>query len=168
MNNVVRKRAGITAGVVLAGIGLAFPAVAFAEDHSKPATATATATATAEARPEAGKGAELREERRKELAEALAKDLGVPVDKVTGSLEKFRAAQGEKHREERKDRKDRKDERAGERPDPAARQQKLADRLDQAVKDGKLTRAQADAVIAAAKAGVLPGPGGGGPRHQER
>ncbi|MFD6187343.1 hypothetical protein [Streptomyces goshikiensis] len=163
MNNVVRKRAGITAGVVLAGIGLAFPAVAFAEDHSKPATATATA----EARPEAGKGAELREERRKELAEALAKDLDVPVDKVTGSLEKFRAAQGEKHREERKDRKDRKDERAGERPDPAARQQKLADRLDQAVKDGKLTRAQADAVIAAAKAGVLPGPGGG-PRHQER
>ncbi|MFD4135241.1 hypothetical protein [Streptomyces goshikiensis] len=163
MNNVVRKRAGITAGVVLAGIGLAFPAVAFAEDHSKPATATATATA--EARPEAGKGAELREERRKELAEALAKDLGVPVDKVTGSLEKFRAAQGEKHREERKGRKD---ERAGERPDPAARQQKLADRLDQAVKDGKLTRAQADAVIAAAKAGVLPGPGGGGPRHQER
>ncbi|MFF4452266.1 hypothetical protein [Streptomyces goshikiensis] len=160
MKNVVRKRTGITAGVVLAGIGLAFPAVAFAEDHSKPATATATA----EARPEAGKGAELREERRKELAEALAKDLGVPVDKVTGSLEKFRAAQGAKHREERKDRKD---ERAGERPDPAARQQKLADRLDQAVKDGKLTRAQADAVIAAAKAGVLPGPGGG-PRHQER
>ncbi|AKL69202.1 hypothetical protein OHU17_03870 [Streptomyces goshikiensis] len=156
MNNV-RKRAGITAGVVLAGIGLAFPAVAFAEDHSKPATA-------AEARPHAGKGAELREEHRKELAEALAKDLGVPVDKVTGSLEKFRAAQGEKHREERKDRKD---ERAGERPDAAALQKKLADRLDQAVKDGKLTRAQADAVIAAAKAGVLPGPGGG-PHHQER
>ncbi|MFE3790596.1 hypothetical protein [Streptomyces goshikiensis] len=156
MNNV-RKRAGITAGVVLAGIGLAFPAVAFAEDHSKPAT-------TAEARPHAGKGAELREEHRKELAEALAKDLGVPVDKVTGSLDKFRAAQGEKHREERKDRKG---ERAGERPDAAALQKKLADRLDQAVKDGKLTRAQADAVIAAAKAGVLPGPGGG-PHHQER
>ncbi|MFF2576352.1 hypothetical protein [Streptomyces goshikiensis] len=156
MNNV-RKRAGITAGVVLAGIGLAFPAVAFAEDHSKPATA-------AEVRPHAGKGAELREEHRKELAEALAKDLGVPVDKVTGSLDKFRAAQGEKHREERKDRKD---ERAGERPDAAALQKKLADRLDQAVKDGKLTRAQADAVIAAAKAGVLPGPGGG-THHQER
>ncbi|MFG2709924.1 hypothetical protein ACGFX2_05090 [Streptomyces goshikiensis] len=162
MNNV-RKRAGITAGVLLAGIGLAFPAVAFAEDHSKPATAEARQEAGKGAHP-AGKGAELREERRKELAEALAKDLGVPVEKVTGSLEKFRAAQGEKHREERKDRKD---ERAGERPDAAARQQKLADRLDQAVKDGKLTRAQADAVIAAAKAGVLPGPGGG-PRHQER
>ncbi|MFI1936190.1 hypothetical protein ACH44C_03175 [Streptomyces purpureus] len=151
--NSVRKRAGLAAGAAaLVGAGLVFPAVAFA-DGSERAPA-----AQEEARPERGKAAEQREKRQKALAEALAKDLGVPVEKVNASLEKFRAAQREERAEIRE--KHRKD-REGKRPDGTALRQKLANRLDQAVKDGKLTREQADAILAAAKAGVLPGPFGG-------
>ncbi|MFJ3923377.1 hypothetical protein [Streptomyces sp. NPDC090022] len=158
MNNV-RKRAGIAAGAALAGIALAFPAVAFADGPEVPA------------RQHAGKGAEQRQERQKELAEALAQDLGVPVEKVTGSLEKFRAAQAEKHRKDAADGKgapDRRSGPAGERPDAAALQKRLSERLDRAVEDGKLTRAQADAILAAVKSGVLPGPLGGRPHLQGR
>ncbi|MFF5446395.1 hypothetical protein [Streptomyces sp. NPDC012888] len=165
------KRAGIAAGVVLVGAGLAFPAVAFAEDSAKPVT-----------EPAPGKRAERverSEEHRKELAEALAKDLGVPVEKVTGSLEKFRAAQREERIKDLKGFKEHKwleglDEggvlrKLKELRGPGGTEartglQKLLDaRLDEAVEAGRLTRAQADAVLAAFEAGVLP-PGGAGPR----
>jgi hypothetical protein len=52
--------------------------------------------------------------------------------------------------------------RAGDR---AARLQQLKSRLDQAVTDGKLTRAEADAIVRAAEAGVLLG-GGNHDRNQ--
>lgn len=93
-----------------------------------------------------------REQRQAEFADALAKELGVPADKVTAALEKLR----EQRQADRP-----------ERPQPPStqdRQAALKERLDQAVKDGKLTQEQADAVLKAAEAGVFPGPGGMGHR----
>ncbi len=65
------------------------------------------------------------------FAAALAKELGISEAKVTAALEKLKAAA------------------------VASREAAFSDRLDQAVTDGKLTRAEADAVLKAAKAGVI-------------
>ncbi|MFG3698418.1 hypothetical protein ACGF5C_10965 [Micromonospora sp. NPDC047620] len=89
-----------------------------------------------------------RAERQAEFAEALAKELGVSTDKVTAALEKVREARKPADRPER--------------GDSADRQAALKERLAQAVEDGKLTQEQADAITAAAEAGVLAGPGGRG------
>jgi pyruvate/2-oxoglutarate dehydrogenase complex dihydrolipoamide acyltransferase (E2) component len=78
-------------------------------------------------------------ERQKEYAAALAAKLGLSEDKVTAALEKVRA-------QAREDRQ-------------AQRTDKLGERLDKAVADGKLTKAEADAVRKAADAGVLWGEG---------
>lgn len=72
------------------------------------------------------------------FATALAKELGISSAKVTAALDSLKA--------------DHQAERAKE----------FQARLDQAVKDGKLTQAEADAVLKAAKAGII---GMGGPRH---
>ena len=70
------------------------------------------------------------------FAAALAKELGVPQEKVTAALEKVR--------EQRRD---------ADKPKPPANrmdwQAQLKQRLDQAVKDGKLTQAEADAITKA-------------------
>lgn len=147
------KKAALTmtgAGAVLA-IGLAVPAVAFAED----ATPTPSASASASASPGAGqpgagqpgKGTDTgREQKRTEhrdaLAEGLAKELGIDKDKVTAALEKVESSMAATAKTER--------------------QERLKARLDQAVKDGKLTQEQADAVLKASESGVLPGGMGGG------
>jgi UDP-N-acetylmuramyl pentapeptide synthase len=69
------------------------------------------------------------------LAKSLAESLGIDESKVTTALEEIRSdAQ-------------------------AKRAEALQSRLDQAVKDGKLTQAEADAVAKAVKNGVI---GGGG------
>lgn len=72
-----------------------------------------------------------------QFAQKLASKLGIDVNKVKAAL-------------------------AGVRADAeAARQKAFDDRLDQAVKDGKLTQAEANAVKKAAKAGIIemePGP----------
>ena len=80
------------------------------------------------------------EERRAELAAELAKALGVDEAKVTEALT---ALESERD---------------------AERAAALQDRLEQAVTDGKLTQAEADAVKKAVEAGVIGdgGPGGGG------
>lgn len=70
-----------------------------------------------------------------ELAKSLAATLGIDEPKVTAALEELRAA---------------------EQADRAAA---LKTRLDQAVTDGKLTQAEADAVTKAVQIGVI---GGGG------
>ncbi|WP_446216208.1 hypothetical protein [Micromonospora sp. IBHARD004] len=133
--------AGLAAAGVL-GVGIAAPTVAFAEDN------TATPSPSASSSTDQGTDRQQqRADREADFAAALAKELGVPTDKVTAALEKLR--------EQRKaDRP--------ERPSTEDRQAMLKERLDQAVKDGKLTQEQADAITKAAEAGVFPGPGGRG------
>lgn len=76
--------------------------------------------------------------RQQAFAEALAAELGVGVDQVTNALAALHAA------------------------DDADRAAALADRLAQAVADGTLTQAEADAVQKAADAGVIGYGGRGG------
>ncbi|HET7398590.1 MAG TPA: hypothetical protein VFJ94_08715 [Intrasporangium sp.] len=69
--------------------------------------------------------------RQDQLAKALATKLGVDETKVRAALAELRAARS------------------------AELEKALSARLDQAVKDGKLSRAEADAVLKAARAGVI-------------
>ncbi|MGC4875005.1 hypothetical protein ACLQ26_01895 [Micromonospora sp. DT43] len=139
MSRTIRRKhllAGLaTAGVL--GVGIAAPTIAFAADTPTPAPNASTAPA-----PVPGAKAD----RQGEFAEALAKELGVPTDKVTAALEKVR----EQHRPADRP----------ARPSAEDRQAALKERLDQAVKDGKLTQEQADAITKAVEAGVFPGAGG--------
>ncbi|RKN50924.1 hypothetical protein [Micromonospora endolithica] len=139
MSRTTRKKnllVGLAAAGVLA-VGVAAPTVAMAADNETPPTAGADADRE-----------QRHAERQDAFAEALAGELGVDTAKVTAALEKIR----EQHRADRP-----------ERPDAADRQAALKERLDQAVADGTLTREQADAITAAAEAGVL---GGGARPHR--
>jgi hypothetical protein len=135
------------AGGLLA-LGLAVPAVALAApDPSASATPSPSGSA-APGQPGPADKEQRRAERRSALAEALAKELGIDQAKVEAALEKVGTDLADRAR--------------------AERQERLKTRLDQAVKDGKLTQEQADAILKAAEAGVLPGGGHGrgrpGPR----
>ena len=80
----------------------------------------------------------MRDQMQQKLADALAAQLGIDSSKVSSALADLEAAH------------------------EAERDQALTDRLDQAVKDGKLTQAEADAVKKAVDAGVIgAGPGMG-------
>ena len=138
---------------VLAAIGVAGAAgalavaiagnPALAEDPTPAPSSSAGAAAPAPARPDRDAARALRQD---ELATALAAELGVDKAKVAAALEKIAAA------------------RQAERS--ADRLTNLKARLDAAVADGKLTSAQAAAILDAAEAGVLPrgGPGRHGGR----
>ncbi|MGR6321279.1 hypothetical protein Q2K19_19365 [Micromonospora soli] len=133
---------GLAAAGVL-GVGIAAPTVALADNKSpSPAPSASTSTSTDQGSDQQQR----RADRQQEFAEALAKELGVSTDKVTAALEKLR----EQHQGDRP-----------ERPSTEDRQAALKERLDQAVKDGKLTQEQADAVLKAVESGVFPGPWGG-------
>lgn len=106
---------------------------ALAQDDSSTATeATTTDTSREEARAA----------RQAEFAQALADELGLPVEDVSAALTTVRDQV--------------KAERDAERD--AARQA----RLDEAVANGELTQEQADAIAAAADAGLFEGRGGRG------
>ncbi|WP_433321095.1 hypothetical protein ACQP0U_24605 [Micromonospora sp. CA-269861] len=143
MSRTIRRKhllAGLaTAGVL--GVGIAAPTIAFAADTPTPAPSASSAP---DAAPGTAPGAKA--DRQGKFAEELAKELGVPTDKVTAALEKIR----EQHRPADRP----------QRPSTEDRQAALKQRLDQAVKDGKLTQEQADAITKAVEAGVFPGPGG--------
>ncbi|MFV2111058.1 hypothetical protein ACFHW0_01800 [Micromonospora sp. LOL_025] len=149
MPRTTRKKhllAGLAAAGVL-GVGLAAPTVAFAADGDTPTPGASTGA-------EDGDRQQQRADRQAEFAGKLAAELGVDADKVTAALEKLREEHKPADRPER-----------GDRPgkgDPADRQAAMKERLAEAVEDGRLTQEQADAVTAAAEAGVLPGRGGHG------
>jgi len=87
--------------------------------------------------------------RHQQLASALAKELGVDEAKVSDALEKLR------------------EEKKADRPErtPDKARTDLKTRLDAAVKEGKLTQAEADAVLKAAEAGIIGGHGFGNGSH---
>ncbi len=135
-----RKAVLIGAGAAALALGVAVPAVASATDPSGSPSPSASASASDREQK--------RTDRRDKLAEGLAAELGVSKERVLAALDKV---EGQLEAD--------------------ARTQRLAglkERLDAAVTEGKLTREQADAILKAAEAGVLPGgphgPGGhGGP-----
>ncbi|MEV4617511.1 hypothetical protein AB0J74_02195 [Asanoa sp. NPDC049573] len=141
-----RKLALVGAGAAgVLAIGLSVPAFAAGNDSPSPAPSSSSSTTSDQgshaAKPDR---AQARKDRQEKLAAALAKELGIDQQKVSDALTKVQK------------------DLAGDAK--AQRTDQLKKRLDQAVKDGKLTQAQADAIIAAASKGVLPGGGawGGG------
>jgi hypothetical protein len=137
LEDIVNRKISIAAlgaaGVLALGAGV--PALAASSD----ATPSPSATADGQLREDV-------EERRaaaeQDFAQRLADELGVDADEVAAALEKVR---GEMQAERQ-----------------AEHLTALEDRLDQAVEDGSLTRAQADAILEAAENGVFPGRGGPG------
>jgi hypothetical protein len=147
MTRSIRRKVTF-AGLGVAGAGgllalaLAGPNAAFADPSPSP-----SGSASSPASPDSGKAGPGRhqadrEARQNELAEKLAKELGVDQSKVKAALDKI---QGERQAEAK-----------------AGRLEALKQRLDQAVKDGKLTQAEADTIYKAAENGALPGGGPGG------
>ncbi|MEU6074837.1 hypothetical protein [Micromonospora sp. NPDC047074] len=145
--------AGLAAAGVL-GVGIAVPTVALAADGATPTPSASASEGGADERQQQ------RTDRQAEFAEKLAGELGVPADKVTAALEKLREEHKPADRPERGEKGG--PGKRGERGDAADRQAAFKERLAKAVEDGKLTQEQADAITAAAEAGVFPGPGGRG------
>ncbi|WP_018216488.1 hypothetical protein [Salinispora vitiensis] len=144
MSRTIRRKhllAGLAAAGVL-GVGVAAPAMAVANTSPAPSASTDADAEMGAAREQQ------RSDRQAAFAEALAEKLGVDGNEATTALEEL-------HEQRAADRPE-----LGERPDAADRQEALAQRLAQAVEDGTLTQEQADAITAAAEAGILRGPSG--------
>ena len=133
MPTTFSKKLALTgAGAVVIGLGIAVPAVAFAQD---PSPSPSSAVPTAE--PDNADREQRHAERRDKMAELLATELGVDKAKVAEALAKVE------------------DQMQGDMK--AERQAALSERLAEAVAEGKLTQAEADAILKASEAGVLPG-----------
>jgi hypothetical protein len=118
---------GVTGAAGVLALALAGPNVAFADPSPSPSSSSGTTTDDRAAR---------RAQQQDELATALANELGIDKAKVAAALEKVQTER-----------------------EAAAKAERLADlktRLDAAVTAGKLTRAEADAILKAAENGVLP------------
>lgn len=129
------KRATVLTAAAAAAAGTAAlflsAGPALAEDPAPSPSASAAAKPEREA---------LRQQKEDEFAGKLAAELGIDKEKVAAAVEKVREAQ----RTEAK----------------AERLEAMKTRLAEAVKDGKITQEQADAILKAAESGVFPG----GPR----
>jgi hypothetical protein len=141
-----RKLALVGAGAAgILAIGLSVPAFAASNDSPSPSPSTSS-SAPADKSSDSAKPdrAAAMKDRQEKLAAGLAKELGIDQQKVSDALTKVQKDLAGDAKTQRAD--------------------QLKKRLDQAVKDGKLTQAQADAIVAAASKGVLPGGGawGGG------
>lgn len=147
MTRSIRRKVTF-AGLGVAGAGgllalaLAGPNAAFADPSPSPSGSASSSAAPDSGKTGPGRGQADREARQNELAEKLAKELGIDQSKVQAALDKI---QGERQAEAK-----------------AGRLEALKQRLDQAVKDGKLTQAEADTIYKAAENGTLPGGGLGG------
>ena len=128
------------AGAAVIGLGIAVPAAAFARDPDPSPSNSASGSASTDADRE-----QRHAERQDKMAELLASELGIDKAKVAEALAKV----------EDQMRSDAK----------AEHQAALSERLAEAVAAGKLTQEQADAILKASEAGVLPGGPGrmGGP-----
>ena len=140
MTHSVRRKVtfaslGLAGAAGLAALVLAGPSVAFADPSPSPSTSASAGAPTREDREAR------RAQRQDELAQALATELGIEKERVAAALEKVHAARKAEVKAER----------------IAA----LKTRLDAAVAAGTLTQEQADAILKAAEAGVLPGGLGG-------
>ncbi|GAA1656738.1 hypothetical protein [Catellatospora bangladeshensis] len=124
------KKTLVTVGAAgVLALGIAVPTAAMAADRD-------TGSSSAQ---------QGRQEHQQQFAAALAKELGVDEAKVTAALEKVRT---QLHP----------DGKSGEKKNGSAdRTAQLKERLAAAVKEGKLTQAEADAISKAAEAGVLGG-----------
>ncbi len=130
-------------GVAVAALGIAVPTMAFAQD---PAPATLSSNSpSASTDPAATDRQQRQAERQDTMAELLARELGLDKDTVAAALDAVES--------QLRDQAD------------TQRQAALKERLDAAVSAGTLTQEQADAVLAAAAAGVLGGGMGGGHGH---
>jgi len=129
---LAQKLAMAGTGAAVIGLGIAVPAVAFAQDPSPSPSSSASASASGDADRE-----QRQAERRDRMAELLASELGIDKAKVAEALTKVE----DQMRSEMK----------------AEHQAALSERLDAAVAEGKLTREEADAILKASEAGVLPG-----------
>lgn len=138
------KKTLVTVGAAgVLALGIAAPAAAWAAEGSGSAS-TGTSTQGKDKNDQ-------RAEHQQKLAEALAKELGIDQAKVSAALEKVQS----QLRPDGKNGKTR--DKDGD--TAAERTQQLKERLAEAVKAGKLTQAEADAIIKATDAGVLGGHG---------
>ena len=136
--NVRRKVAiGVAATGAVLAVALGGASLAQADPTPSP-SASSSAAPGGKADSEAK-----RAQQQADLAAKLAKELGVDQAKVQAALDKISSEQQAQAK--------------------ADRLAALKQRLDQAVKDGKLTQAEADAIYKAAENGVLPDGGPGGP-----
>lgn len=153
MSNSTRRKItlagiGVAGTTGLLGLALVTSGVASADPSASPsasasASPSGSASGGAPASPTKPDRAAREAARKDALATALAKELGIDKAKVAAALDKVQA-----------------DQQAQVKADRTAQ---LKTHLDAAVAAGKLTREQADAILKAAEAGVLPDGLGG--RH---
>ena len=126
-----KKLAMAGAGATLIGLGIAVPVAANAADPSPSPSGSASTS-----EPDADRE-QRHAERLDKMAELLASELGIDKAKVADALAKV---EEQMHSDMK-----------------AERQAALSERLTAAVAEGKLTQDQADAILKASEAGVLPG-----------